>query len=204
MTFLSDLLPGRVLAARACGLIALAPAARAADPATETLPAAWQTHEYRFTFTGFTSDYSCNGLAGDLKTLLLAAGARADVKVVPVGCGPAATSKLASAYLTFATLAPAAGSTTAAASGDTQAIWRKVEFASHSPTGSGPRNLSIGSCELVQQFRRDLLPMFTTRSVDDKSTCVPHQLSGSGMNLRFESLALLPTKKDAGATSAGK
>ena len=40
----------------------------------------WQKHEYSFAFLGFTSTYSCDGLADKLKLLLLAAGARHNVK----------------------------------------------------------------------------------------------------------------------------
>jgi len=31
--------------------------------------------------------------------------------------------------------------------------------------------------------------MFTTRNIDNRMTCVPNQLSGSGINLKFEVFA---------------
>jgi hypothetical protein len=55
-----------------------------------------------------------------------------------------------------------------------------------------PRDLATGDCELVEQFRNNVLPMFTTRNVEDHTTCVPHQDSGSLISLRFESLAAPP------------
>ena len=66
-------------------------------------------------------------------------------------------------------------------------VWRSVSFADHSP-----RELRIGDCELVEQFRNMLLPMFTTRNVEDHTTCVPHQESGSVISLRFESFTAAP------------
>jgi hypothetical protein len=44
----------------------------------------------------------------------------------------------------------------------------------------------------VEQFRSNVLPMFTTRNVEDHTTCVPHQDSGSLISLRFESFAAPP------------
>src|SRR5216684_2991796 len=45
-----------------------------------TDPGVWQEHVYTFQFMGFTTTYSCDGLADKVKVLLLAAGARADSK----------------------------------------------------------------------------------------------------------------------------
>jgi hypothetical protein len=158
----------------------------AGSPAAQS--GVWQKHEYSFVFMGFTSVYSCDGLAGKLKQLLITAGARADAKVRP---GPCAVpfgrpDKLARADLTFYTLAAGAGSDAAGAPVD--AVWKKVSLSNHEP-----RYLAIGDCELVDQFRSAILPMFTTRAVDNHTTCVPHQESGSNIDLKFESLTVPPT-----------
>jgi hypothetical protein len=149
----------------------------------------WQKHEYSFAFLGFTSTYSCDGLADKLQVLLIAAGAKRDAKSLPGACasGFGRPDKFARADLTFYTLAPA-GSDTPADANRVAAIWRPVSFADHSP-----RELSTGDCELIEQFRNDVLPMFTTRNVDNHTTCIPHQLSGSLISLRFESLAAAPS-----------
>ena len=39
----------------------------------------------------------------------------------------------------------------------------------------------------VEQFRAQLLPMFATRGIQNQTTCIPHQESGSVINLKFES-----------------
>jgi hypothetical protein len=152
----------------------------------------WQKHEYRFAYMGFTATYSCDGLATKIKVLLIAAGARRDAKSQPGACanfsGP---DKFANATLTFYTLAPPAADASADAK-PVAAVWRQVSL-----SALPPHDLARGDCELVEQFRHSVLPMFTTRNIEDHVTCVPHQLSGSNIDLRFESLAAAPAKPAA-------
>lgn len=146
----------------------------------------WQKHEYAFVSMGFTSTYSCDGLADKLKRLLLAAGARADAKAQ---AGPCATDfghpdKLARADLVFYTLLPGSGDNKLGDGPHPDGAWRAVAFMQGSP-----RELGLGDCELVEQFRAQLLPLFATRGIENHTTCVPHQDSGSVINLKFESFA---------------
>src|SRR5258708_7600722 len=156
-----------------------------ADEPSAREPGVWQKHEYSFVFLGFTSTYSCDGLADKIKVLLMAAGARHDAKSFPGACarGFGEPDKFARANLTFYTLAPN-GTDKSSGSKQVDGVWRPVTFADRSP-----RELSTGDCELVEQFRNNVLPMFTTRNVEDHTTCVPHQQSGSLISLRFESFA---------------
>jgi hypothetical protein len=170
-----------------CGLSGAA--VRAADQPSEQPadPGLWQKHTYSFMFMGFTSTYSCEGLATKLKLLLLAAGARADSRSVPAGCGSGygQVDKFASANLTFYTLVPAAYAPSTAEGPSVGGVWRPVTV-----TRLSPRELELGDCELVEQFKRAVLPQFTTRNVVDRTTCVPHQLSGTTVNLNFETFAI--------------
>ncbi len=160
-----------------------------ADETAAGEPGVWQKHQYSFAFMGFTTTYSCDGLADKLKVLLIAAGARHDAKSRPGACasGFGRPDKFARADLTFYTLAPG-GSNTDSAANPVEGTWRTVAFADRSP-----RELGTGDCELVEQFRSSVLPMFTTRNIDNRTTCIPHQNSGSVINLKFESLAAPPT-----------
>jgi hypothetical protein len=152
----------------------------------------WQKHQYSFSFMGFASTYSCDGLADKLKMLLLAAGARPDVKANGGACanGFGRPDKLARADLTFYTLAPPTGDS--ADGTPVAAKWLPVDLQARKP-----RELGNGDCELVDQFRTSVLPMFTTRNIDNHTTCVPHQESGSVIALKFDSLTAVPTPKVA-------
>jgi len=172
-------------------LLAASSAVGADEPKVQS--GSWQKHEYSFVSMGFTSTYSCDGLADKLKRLLIAAGARSDAKVLPGACPSQLghVEKLARADLTFYTLIPDEGAK--APDGPRAAgTWRAVALAPNSP-----RELRVGDCELVEQFRAELLPMFATRSVDDQTTCVPHQESGSLINLKFEAFAAAPANAAA-------
>jgi hypothetical protein len=175
-------------AAAACVVAGAAFADPPAAPA-EHSPGVWQKHEYSFQYMGFTSTYSCDGLADKLKILLVAAGARADAKANPGACaaGFGRPDKFARADLSFYTLAPD-GAAAAADAKPVDGAWRPVSISPRSPRG-----LQIGDCEIVEQFTSLVLPMFTTRNVASKTACVPTQESGSDINLQFDAFVAVPT-----------
>jgi hypothetical protein len=154
-------------------------------------PGRWQPHSYDFHFMGFTSTYSCDGLADKLQLLLRLAGASPDARVMPLCVrGSGVPDKLVQASVKFSTLQPAdasAAGAAAAAPTSVDGVWRHVELAPRRPFELGP-----GDCELVEQFRDTLLPMFTTRNVNNQVTCVPHQESGSNFSLGFDVYAPPP------------
>jgi hypothetical protein len=197
-------LPSRSVAGRSgraailAGALLLSTASRADDSAPSGGPGTWQSHKYTFQFLGFTTTYSCDGLADKLKIVLLAAGARSDVKSVPGACasGFGRPDKFARADLTFYTLTPADSGTAAGAG--VQGAWRPVTFAARQP-----QQLALGDCELMEQFRQQVLPMFSTRNVVSNTTCIPHQESGSNIDLKFDAFAAVPGKKHATATGGG-
>jgi hypothetical protein len=178
-----------IVPATLCAVLGSAQAlADGATSAPENQPGVWQKHAYSFVFMGFTTTYSCDGLASKLKILLIAAGARADVKSFPGACasGFGRPDKFARADLTFYTLAPP-GSDKAADAPPVTGQWKSVALATRKP-----RELGLGDCELVDQFRTSVLPMFTTRNVDNHMTCIPHQDSGSVIDLKFDSFTAVP------------
>jgi hypothetical protein len=167
------------------------------EPAHE--PGTWAKHEYSFVYLGFTATYSCDGLADKLKLLLIAAGARPDSKAHAGACaqGYGSPDKFARADLTFYTLVPG-GSNAGSENKPVDGHWRAVSIAEHSPW-----DLRTGDCEVVEQFRNVVLPMFATRNLDDRTTCIPHQLSGSNISLRFETFAAVPAPHAAPAKAGG-
>jgi hypothetical protein len=172
----------------------LASSAVFADAASSSAPheaGVWQKHEYSFAYMGFTSTYSCDGLASKLKLLLMASGARPGAKAQAGACasGFGHPDKFARADLTFYTLAPASADK-ASDGAPVDGTWIPVALAYEQP-----RDLGRGDCELVEQFRTNVLPMFTARNVDNHTTCIPHQESGSVIDLKFESFSVPPKAK---------
>lgn len=162
----------------------------AAPAATAPVDGVWTENRYSFTHLGFTSVYSCDGLASKLKVLLRAAGARADIVANPIGCamGSGRPDRFARVDLRFYTLRPvAAGAPAADAPAPVPGVWKAIRF-----DDRRPRDLEAGDCELLEEFRNVLLPLFATRAVDDGLRCVPHQVSAGGLGFGFEAFVAAP------------
>jgi len=154
----------------ASGAGAAAFSAAAGAATEERLQAAWKPRELTFTYMGFTSRYSCEGLLDQLQQVLLALGARGDLIVTSYACSRAGRPESAPALRIKATVLQAAASS---ASGDTvEARWKTVRLA-------GPGRLSPGDCELAEQIRDMVLPLFTTRNLHASLGCIPHQEAGN-------------------------
>jgi len=167
-----------------------------ADAATSTLPGAWRSHQIEFEYVGFTSTYSCDGLQEKLQLLLRRLGARPDAVVNTSGCffGEGSPSKFVHASLKFASLQPAdaaAGPAVATdAASSPMGSWSHVMLAPHQPY-----DLDSGDCELIEQFRDLILPLFATRAARVHLQCVPHQESAGGFSLEFDVFAPWPPAK---------
>lgn len=172
--------------------VSLPPVAQANDA---NVSAAWKRHEIEFVYMGFTTRYSCEGLRDKMKLLLRTVGARPGFEVVTRSCAgpPGRVDPFPNVRIVFETPEiPAAGRHDV---GDpTVARWRPVALSQHKP-----RDLETGDCELVEQFRGRVLTAFVTRQLEGDINCIPHQLSGSTFNLRFEVLEGLPAADDAAA-----
>ena len=182
---------GLLLAAAMLAAISLASLAHAEhEPRAEGEPGSWQNHEAELDYMGFTTTYSCDGLQTKLELLLRQLGARQDAKVNAFGCdrGFGAPSRFARATLKFATLQPDTVTATATAvAGASPAVpgsWRQVELAPHRPFG-----LEDGDCELMEQFRDKVLPLFATRALQNRTQCVPHQDTGGPFSLQLQVFA---------------
>ena len=152
----------------------------------------WQKHEYEFHYVGFDSAYSCDWLQEKVRLLLKASGARPDMKItgsclVLNGPSPDATAKMV-----FYALAPASSDSGQASGSSTivPAVWRSVSLRDHSPI-----TLESLDCELVAQFRDQILPMFTTRQIIDRTRCRPGEDAPYQLNLQFDALFALPTSQ---------
>jgi len=162
-------------------------AARPAEAEQADVLAAWKRHEVNFTYMGFTTRYSCDGLRDKMRVLLQAVGAR-DAQVTTRACTdmPWQVTEFPRVRMVFmAPEVPAPGQREVGE--PVAARWMPVTLARREP-----RPLELGDCELVEQFRDRVLTAFTTRSLEHDINCIPHQLSGSSFSMRFEVLTAPP------------
>lgn len=151
--------------------------------------AVWTPKKLHFTFMGFTARYSCDGLSTKLRSVLLDLGARPDLKLAAVGCsaGFGRPSPFPGVSATLQVLEPLGDK---APDPDTKVIpahWKAVVVA---PRGD-PLN-AAGDCELTEQIKQRILPLFTSRNIDYSSTCIPNQLQVGGTKLKAEVLIADP------------
>lgn len=167
------------------GAYAAAPAPAMAE---QTVMGAWVRHEVELAYMGFTTHYSCDGLEDKTRLLLKHVGVRPGFKVTSSGCeGMRQVSEFPRVKIAFDGVeTPVHGSKVVGE--PAPAMWQKVTI-----TRRQPKDLELGDCELVEQFRDKVLPLLTTRNIVDKTSCIPHQLSGSVIELQFEVLRGLPS-----------
>ena len=72
--------------------------------------------------------------------------------------------------------------------------WKALAIKRNSPKG-----LEMGDCELVELFRDRVMPQFLTRDMQGDVNCIPHQLVGNRIDLRFEVLTGVQSIDDAAA-----
>jgi hypothetical protein len=185
---------GVLLASAALALVAVGAthSARAveagggAGEAPTTVPAHWVERKFRFVYQGFTTRYSCQGLRDKVRDVLLQLGARAsDLSVRQIACttGFSQPDPNPSVGGTFYVLEPASGTTEQ----PLDAAWQRVNVS----VGRGGLD-TAGQCELVEQVKQRILPLFTTRNVAFQPRCIPHKLTPSGSSLSVEVLKPAP------------
>jgi hypothetical protein len=177
-----------VFGAIALGMAMCAPALAAdaaAQPPIAWKPAVWVPKEVQFVYMGFTTYYTCDGLRDAVREMVLQMGARKDdLKVYETPCSgnPDRPNPFPGVKIKMSVLQPAPDNPNADAQ-VVQAYWKPVKL----PYRQSAID-AAGQCELVEQFNQKILPLFTTRNVDVKTTCVPHQLDPLGTRLQAEVL----------------
>ncbi len=161
-------------------------AAGAAD-AQSAQPAQWVQKKINFVYMGFTSHYSCDGLRDDVRTILLELGARKEgLDVHEIGCTqfegvPEPNPGVAG---TFYVLEPVSQDQAASSpSTIVPAHWETVDVRL-----SRSVRVQAGHCELIEQVKQRILPLFNTRNVQYQSNCIPHEFTIPGAVLKAEVL----------------
>ena len=150
-------------------------------------PAVWTPKELQFTYMGFTTHYTCDGLRDTVKNMLLQLGARKDdLKVYEQPCSgnPDRPNPFPGVKIKMSVLQPTPVMPGSDSDNQTvQAHWKTVKL----PYGKTGLD-AAGQCELLEQVKQKILPLFTTRNVDLRAACVPHQLEPIGTNLQADVL----------------
>jgi hypothetical protein len=171
-------------------------------PALSVAPPAahWVARKLDYTYQGFTTKYSCDGLRDNVRQVLLALGARRkDLKIQSSGCTrlDGVPEPFPGVVAHFWVLVPAtpddAGKVGDTALHPTQ--WKTVNL----PKMQQFR-FDQGQCELLEQMKTKVLPLFTSRNLLYRASCVPHQVTVGDMQFTVD--VLIPAPAPAPATSA--
>jgi hypothetical protein len=164
------------------------PAAAERPAVPDTVTSAWQHRKVNFNYFGVTSLYTCDGLEGQVRRILLHFGARKDMRVRAGGClGPNEPSHSAWVDADFYALAPAAD---AGAADSVQGHWAELDV-----TARRPSFLGDGDCELVEEMKELMIKSFSLRGVEYRTSCVPHQLTMDGFRVKGEALKMTAAKR---------
>ncbi len=182
-------LTGVALLVVAAGTANAQEASAAAAGTGAPVQAVWVPKDLAFTYMGFTTHYSCDGIEDKVRSVLRSVGAEHGFKVTVSGCvnltGPeimprvrvrAALPREATPEV-LAELAKAqpthAGGKKAAPAKPFAATWRSVEF-----RGTDLEDVQRGDCELMEQLVREVLvPLGAREAEGSRTNCVPHQLT---------------------------
>jgi hypothetical protein len=174
-------------------------AAQAAD--TAGAPAAhWVQRKLDYTYMGFTTHYSCDGLRDNVRELLLALGARKrDLEIQSVGCtrltGVEPFPGVRAKFWVLVPVTPDEGGK----AGDTlvpATQWQTVDLVRDQRGYATDR----GQCELLEQIKRQALPLFTSRNLNFHSSCVPHEITVG--DIQFSVDVLKAARPDSGPAPA--
>jgi hypothetical protein len=158
-----------------------------AGEAEEGQAAVWAPRELRFVYQGFTTRFSCEGLRDKVRDVLLRLGARKDdLKVYQGACAGriGAPDPFPSVTIKMQVLTPA---TPGQAEPAVAAHWKDIDVLMHLSALE-----AAGQCELYEQIKQKILPLFTVRNVDFNSICVPHQLTPGGQRFKAQVLVADP------------
>jgi hypothetical protein len=179
-------------------LASAASAAGAADDQTQS--AQWTQKEFQFTYQGFTTHYSCDGLRDKVQSIVLQLGARKDSRISEFGCTsslgrPDPFPGVRGKIWVLEPLAQPESANAKESGPVVRAQWKHVKLKLDTdPLGEA------GECELVEQLQQRVLPLFATRDVKFNPECIPHQLTLGGNELSAD--VMVPQDKSDSVAAA--
>jgi hypothetical protein len=176
----------------------------AAVPALSVAPpsAHWVERKLDYTYQGFTDKFSCDGLRDTVRDVLLALGARKkDLKIQERGCthfnGVEPSPGVGATFSVLVPMTPDdVGKVGDSASQPTR--WQSIDLVRQTRSG-----IQSVPCELLEQLKREALPLFTTRNLKFRSTCFPHQESPGDIEFSVDVLRPAATAEKTTAAPGG-
>ena len=168
--------------------------AAAADTPADTAPAPaahWVQRKLDYTYVGFTTKFTCDGLSDTVRQLLLTLGARKrDLEIQSTGCvNFNGVEPFPGVRATFWVLVPVTAGATGGSDDKTvaQTQWQTVNLVKDRgyPTDQG-------RCELLDQIKRQALPLFTSRNLNFHSSCFPYQETMGDIGFTVDVLRPVP------------
>jgi hypothetical protein len=158
--------------------------APAVSPAGTKAEAVWAPRDLNFDYRGFTTKYTCDGLRDKVRRVLTRLGARADMQLRAYGCARlTAPDSFAGVRMQIHVLQPSDSNE----GHSVPAHWQRVDLlANRDPVDAA------ADCELIEQIKQKILPLFATRNVDAVSVCAYRQLLVGGTRLRADVLVADP------------
>jgi hypothetical protein len=126
-------------------------------------------------------------LRDKVRGVLLDLGAqKKDLKVQELGCSSPTgrPDPFPGVRVKMRVLQPASGTAAADDAAPVPAHWKPVDLKLRNSFTT-----DSGECELVEQIRHKIVPLFAARNVDLKTSCIPHQASATRPSLKLEVLA---------------
>jgi hypothetical protein len=158
----------RVVGLTALAVLAWSCGLNAADTYTR---ASWQHREAKFTYLAHTSYYTCEGLEGKIREVLLHMGARKDLKVSASGCpNPSTPSSFQWVDVDYYALVPVQADTDRADVDN--AHWDELSLTARRPSFMGE-----GECDLIEQMKPVIKEGFALNDLDYRTSCFPHQIT---------------------------
>lgn len=189
-------------------VIASARSDEAPPPSAAPVDAVWMPREAKFTYFGYTTYYSCEGLREKVRYILKQVGARPEDLKVSVGCLETyGVERMPTVHIKATTPAEATPETLAKlAEGAAQrelvsrvkgsgagtdvaarfsATWKQVEF-----RGRPGARVEDGDCELMQALVKQVFPKLGVRIAPDTSlTCMPRTVQLGDVRVKLEALS---------------
>jgi hypothetical protein len=166
-------------------------AATAAVPASKPVPAEWSAHNVIVRLDNLPKRYSCDDLWYKFHDVLLALGARPDMRILAYRCEKSLSSEQArSPRVELKFYLPEALSGTQRQWADLSAVQRIVEL-----QPGEPGKIDAADCELLRQINEGLLPLIPVKVRDYRLACAAP--SGGKPPFDLTVAALEPVKAPA-------